>query len=74
MGQGKLIGSTHYVDDALCVSEHPDSQLEELNKYFQLKPGSIQPPKLYLGAKIAKTELPNGSVVWIISASKRICY
>ena len=46
-----------YVDDALCVSEHPDSQLEELNKYFRLKPGSIQPPKLYLVAKTYTLQL-----------------
>ena len=61
-----------YVDDALCVSEHPEAQLEELNKYFRLKPGSIQPPKLYLGAKTAQTQLPNGTVAWGISASKYI--
>ena len=34
-----------YVDDALCVSEHPEAQLEELSKYFLLKPGSIQDHK-----------------------------
>lgn len=61
-----------YVDDALCVSEHPDAQLEELNKYFTLKPGSIMPPKLYLSAKTTEYELPNGVKAWGISMSKYI--
>ena len=61
-----------YVDDALCVSEHPVAQLEELDKYFCLKPGSLQTPKLYLGAKVSKCDMPNGTSAWGISASKYI--
>ena len=61
-----------YVDDCLVVSEHPKESLYRLGKYFPLKPDSIGPPKLYLGGKLAKLELPNGVVSWTISASKYI--
>ena len=61
-----------YVDDEVCVSEHPEAQLVELNKYFSLKPGSIMSPKLYLGAKTTECELPNGTKAWSISTSKYI--
>ena len=61
-----------YVDDALCVSEHPTDQLNELNKYFKFNPGSIQEPKLYLGAKVRQCEFPNGFKAWGISASQYI--
>ena len=37
-----------------------------------MKPGSIQPPKLYFGANIGKTELPNGIFAWGICTSKYI--
>ena len=54
------------------MSEYPDAQLVELNKYFSLKPGSIMPPKLYMGAKTSEYELPNGIKAWSISTSKYI--
>ena len=41
-----------YVDDALCISEYPKEALMEIDKYFMMKPGSINVPKIYLGAKI----------------------
>ena len=48
-----------YVDDCLAVSEHPTELLQELDKYFPMKPGSVGPPKLYLGAKVSKIQLSN---------------
>ena len=61
-----------YVDDTLAVSEHPKEQLLEIDKYFKFKPNSIEEPKIYLGAKLSKEELPNGAVGWGISSSKYI--
>ena len=61
-----------YVDDALAISEEPDAALHEIGKYFKLKPGSVGPPKLYLGAKMAISELPNGSKAYSMSPSKYI--
>ena len=61
-----------YVDDCLVVSHHPKESLHQLGKYFPLKPDSIGPPKLYLGGKLAKLELPNDVISWTISTSKYI--
>ena len=61
-----------YVDDCLVISEHPDVTLKKLGKYFPLKKESVGPPKLYLGGKLSKIELPNGVVSWAISSSKYI--
>ena len=61
-----------YVDDCLVISQHPKEALDKLGKYFPLKPESVGPPKLYLGGKISKLELPNGVVDWTIGASKYI--
>ena len=59
-----------YVDDCLSISEYPKEALERINQYFPMKPGSIGPPKLYLGAKMSKVSMPNGVVAWALSASK----
>jgi hypothetical protein len=61
-----------YVDDCLCISQHPDKSLDKLGKYFTLKPGSVGPPKLYLGGKLSEVTLPNGVTAWAISASQYI--
>ena len=61
-----------YVDDCLVVSQKPKETLHRLGKYFSLKSDSIGPPKLYLGGKLSKLELPNDVVAWAISASKYI--
>ena len=53
-----------YVDDCLCVSEFPSESLKKLDKYFPLKAGSVGEPKLYLGAKLSRVDLPNGVNAW----------
>ena len=79
MRQTKLDNGTEYyeyillyVDDCLVISEHPDQALKKLGKYFPMKPESVGPPKLYLGGKLSKVDLPNGVKAWAISASKYI--
>ena len=43
-----------YVDDALCISMDSKNVLEnQIDKYFVIKPGSVGPPKLYLGNKVS---------------------
>ena len=49
-----------YTDDILAIGVDPKEVLMKLNKYFKLKPDSIQPPDDYLGTKIKLTTLPNG--------------
>lgn len=61
-----------YVDDALAINEDPHSMLNELGKYFTLKPGSVGPPKIYLGGKLSQVLLPNGVEAWAISASQYV--
>jgi len=43
-----------YTDDVLAMSENPHAILQEMNKFFLLKPDSIGAPKRYLGATISE--------------------
>ena len=61
-----------YVDDCLAIHHDATSALEQLDKYFQMKPGSIGDPNFYLGAKLRKVTLDNGVEAWSISASKYV--
>ena len=61
-----------YVDDCLCISEHAEEALLQVNKYFPMKKGSIGPPKLYLGAKISQVQLPNGVKAYAMSTSQYV--
>jgi hypothetical protein len=61
-----------YVDDILCVSHAAKEALKRINKFFPMKPGSIQAPDIYLGAKISKVRLPNQVEAWAMSPSKYI--
>ena len=61
-----------YTDDCLAVSKHPREVLLEIDKYFPMKPASIGPPKIYLGAKISKVQLPNGVNVYAMSMSQYV--
>lgn len=47
-------------------------KLEKLDTYFRMKPGSIGPPDMYLGAKIQKVQLENGVWTWSSSSSKYV--
>ena len=49
-----------YVDNCLAISDNPEHSLGRIVKYFNLKPGSIGPPKIYLGGKVGTIMLPNG--------------
>jgi hypothetical protein len=37
-----------YVDDILCVHHDPGTSLDQIDKYFKMKPGSIMEPPFYL--------------------------
>ena len=47
-----------YVDDILCVSEHPDTIIYLIGKLYLIKDGDTGPPKIYLGANIGKVQTP----------------
>ena len=59
-----------YTDDCLTISKNPQEALMEINKYFPMKPKSVGPPKINLGAKISKVQLPNGVIVYAMSMSQ----
>jgi len=57
-----------YVDDILCVSHEPDCTMSQIKELYRLKDDLVGPPKRYLGANIAKFQLPDGSEAWSASA------
>jgi hypothetical protein len=61
-----------YVDDLLAISEQPKLILDDVNTYFHLKPESVGPPKIYLGAKLSKTTLENGVSAWCNSSHRYV--
>ena len=61
-----------YVDGALCVNHDAQSQLEKLDKFFKMKPGSIGDPDIYLGGKLTQFEIEDlamgdSQIVWGLS-------
>jgi hypothetical protein len=61
-----------YVEDILRIHHDPMSVMGEINRYLLLKPSSVGDPDIYLGAKLKKTKLPNGVMVWGLSPSKYV--
>jgi len=57
-----------YVDDLLCVSEHPDNVMKALGEFYELKDGSVKEPDIYLGADIEMVQLPDGRSQWAMSS------
>ena len=39
-----------YVDDLLCIDEHPKKYMDMIEQDFKIKEGSVGPPRVYLGA------------------------
>ena len=61
-----------YVDDCLAISHNAMSVLKRLDNFFQMKPGSIGDPDIYLGAKLREVTLNNGVTCWSMSLAKYI--
>jgi len=53
-----------YVDDILAISHQPRQMMSQIQELYHLKDDSIGPPKRYLGANIARFQLPDGSEAW----------
>ena len=56
-----------YVDDILCVSEHPGMITDLIGKFYLIQNCDTGPPKIYLGANIGKVQNPTGKEVWVLS-------
>ena len=61
-----------YTDDVLCISENAEDILIDIGKYFELKPVSVGPPKIYLGGRVPKVKLDNGVEAWAFSAPQYV--
>ena len=61
-----------YVDDILSIGLKAAEELKKLDHYFQMKPGSIGDPDIYLGTKLKPIVLPNGVIAWGMSSSKYV--
>jgi hypothetical protein len=61
-----------YVDNCMAIGHDPLTVLNQLDKFFTMKKGSIGDPDIYLGCKVKKMTLPNGVVAWGMSPSKYI--
>ena len=61
-----------YVDDLLVVHHNPKRVMDRIDSFLPLKPGSIGPPEMYLGAKLKKKTFDDGTVAWGLSPSKYV--
>ena len=61
-----------YADDTLVIHHDSLSILKIINSYFKLKPSSIGDPDIYLGAKVKKMTLTNGTWCWALRPSKYV--
>ena len=56
-----------YVDDLLCVAHDASTPLREIMADFKFKKDAIEPPEIYLGARLQKKDL-NGKGIWTMSS------
>lgn len=56
-----------YVDDILSVSHKAKERIAEITEFYKAKDGSIQPPKIYLGADVSQMTLEDGRTTWTTS-------
>ena len=62
-----------YTDNCLGVSDKAEGILkDEIGKYFELKPDSIGPPKVYLGGRLRKVKLESGVEAWDFGSSQYV--
>jgi hypothetical protein len=57
-----------FVDDILCISHAPKEFMEKIAKVYDLR-GSVKEPDIYLGANVAKHQLPDGGTCWAMSSN-----
>ncbi len=57
-----------YVDDLLVVSHDPKKVMDHFAKSYTLKPGSVGEPDIYLGSKIRRYTLGDGTQTWAMSS------
>ena len=61
-----------YIDDVLVIHHNGIQALKEIDYYFPMKADSMGDPDLYLGCKVRKFRMPNGTEAWVQSPSRYI--
>ena len=61
-----------YIDNCLAIHHDTESIMYELDKYIQMKKGSIADPDIYLGNKLQQVKLDNDVTCWSMSSSKYV--
>ena len=61
-----------YVDDILVIHHDALPILKQVDAFMKLKESSVGDPDIYLGAKLKKVKLKNGTWAWSLSASKYV--
>ena len=55
------------------VSDHGENMLrEDIGKYFKIKEKFIGPPEFYVGEKMRRVKLENGSKAWAFRSSQYV--
>ena len=57
------------VDNILCIHHDSMAVLNNMDKYFKLKPGSTGDPDMYLGSKLWRMTLRNGVIASVMILS-----
>jgi hypothetical protein len=61
-----------HADDVLAMHQDAMTQMQQINKQFPLRTGSVGDPNICLGAKLRKATLQNGVKAWSVSPSKHM--
>eukprot|EP00804_Cyclotella_cryptica_P001676 CCRYP_009051-RA/>CCRYP_009051-RA protein AED:0.08 eAED:0.08 QI:0/0/0/1/0.5/0.6/5/0/841 len=61
-----------YVDDLLVVHHNPKRIMDRINSFLPLKPDSVGPPEMYLGAKLKRKTSEDGTTAWGLSPAKYV--
>eukprot|EP00804_Cyclotella_cryptica_P023959 CCRYP_010055-RA/>CCRYP_010055-RA protein AED:0.45 eAED:0.45 QI:0/-1/0/1/-1/1/1/0/115 len=61
-----------YVDDLLVVHHNPKRIMDRINSFLPLKPGSVGPPEMYLGAELKRKTFEDCITAWGLSPAKYV--
>ena len=61
-----------YVDDILIISDKPKKYMDQLKSHYFVKPGSIGPPNIYLGAEVKRVPDRTGKLAYATSSNKYV--
>jgi hypothetical protein len=61
-----------YVDNLLVIHHNPRRIMDKINGFLPLKPDSVGPPEMYLGAKLKKKTFEDGTLAWRLSPAKYV--